>query len=114
MISIAKRSSNKVEQSGFSLLELMIAMTIFMIVTGSIYGLMQLGTYDRNRASRRSDVLKNARVAVHMIGRDVLNAGLGYHRRGAIAPDNFNSSRFGVTADVDNVRDMVTAVVAGN
>src|SRR4051794_1211995 len=100
--------------SGFSLLELLIALTIFMVVTGSIYGLMQLGTYDRNRASRRSDVLKNARVAMHMIGRDVLNAGLGYHRRGAVVPDNFNNSRLGVPADVDNVRDMLTSVVAGN
>lgn len=101
-------------ESGFSLLELMIAMVIFIIISGAIFGLMQLGTYDRNRASRRSDVLKNARVAVHMIGRDVLNAGLGYHRRGAIAPDNFNAGRFGVPGDIDSVRDMVTSVVCGN
>lgn len=101
-------------QSGFSLLELLIAMTLFLIVTGSIYALMQLGTYDRNRASRRSDVQKNTRVAIHMIGRDVLNAGLAYHRRGAIVPDNFNSMRLGVPADVDSARDMLTSVVVGN
>lgn len=101
-------------QSGFSLLELMIAMVIFIIISGAIFGLMQLGNYDRNRASRRSDVLKNARVAVHMIGRDVLNAGLGYHRRGAISPDNFNTTRFGIPADVDSVRDMVTSIISGN
>lgn len=101
-------------ESGFSLIELLIAMVIFMIISGAIFGLMQLGNYDRNRASRRSDVLKNARVAIHMIGRDVLNAGLGYHRRGAIAPDNFNSGRFGVPGDVDSVRDMVTSIVCGN
>ncbi|CAN5387969.1 hypothetical protein BH10ACI3_BH10ACI3_04090 [soil metagenome] len=101
-------------QAGFSLLELLIAMVLFLIVTGSIYGLMQLGMYDRNRASRRTDVLKNARVAVHMIGRDVLNAGLAYHRRGAIVPDNFNSTLLGVPADVDNARDMLTSIVVGN
>ena len=114
MISCEMSSKPTSRERGFSLLELMIALLIFMIVTGAIYGLMQLGMYDRNRSSRRSDVLKNARVAVHMIGRDVLNAGLGYHRRGAIVPDNFNSTRLGVTADVDSVRDMLTAVVAGN
>ncbi len=101
-------------ERGFSLLELMIAMVIFIIISGAIFGLMQLGNYDRNRASRRSDVLKNARVAIHMVGRDVLNAGLGYHRRGAIVPDNFNTTRLGVPADVDNVRDMVTSIVSGN
>jgi len=92
----------------------MIALTIFLVVTGSIYGLMQLGMYDRNRSSRRSDVLKNARVAVHLIGRDVLNAGLGYHRRGAVVPDNFNNLRLGVPPDVDNNRDLLTSVVAGD
>lgn len=101
-------------ERGFSLLELLIAMVIFLIVTGSIYSLLQLGQYDRNRASRRSDVLKNARVAMHMVGRDVLNAGFGYHRRGAIVPDNFNSTRLAVPADVDSARDMLTSVIVGN
>lgn len=102
------------DQRGFSLLELMIAMVIFLIVTASIYGLMQVGRVDRNRSSRRSDVMKNARVAIHLIGRDALNAGFGYHRRGAIAPDNFLSTTLGVPADADNNRDMITSIIAGN
>lgn len=115
MIAILNRKRpGEASEQGFSLLELMISMVIFLIVTGSVYALMQLGTYDRNRASRRSDVLKNARVAVHMIGRDVLNAGLGYHRRGAVVPDNFNNATIGVPADVDGNRDMLTSVVVGN
>jgi type IV pilus assembly protein PilW len=101
-------------EKGFSLLELLIAMVIFLIVTGAIYGLMEVGRIDRNRSSRRSDVLKNARVAVHMIGRDALNAGLGYHRRGAVVPDNFLSTRIGIPTDADSNRDMLTSVVAGD
>lgn len=101
-------------EKGFSLLELLISMVIFLIITGAIYSLMELGRVDRNRASRRSDVLKNARVAVHMIGRDALNAGLGYHRRGAVVPDNFLSSRFGIPTDTNSSRDMLTAIVAGD
>ncbi len=101
-------------ESGFTLLELVVAMALFLLVTASIYGLMQLGTYDRNRASRRTDVLKNARVAVYMIGRDILNAGLGYHRSGAIVPHNFNNLQLGVPAHVDNTRDIFTSVIAGN
>ena len=107
-------SSYEKRESGFSLLELLIAMVIFLIVTGSIYGLLSLGRYDRNRSSRRSDVLKNARVSVHMIGRDVLNAGLGYHRVGAMVPDNFNATQLGVPNDVDAARDMLTSLVVGN
>lgn len=115
LFSINTRSKKAARrEDGFSLMELLIAMTIFLIVTGSIYALMQLGMYDRNRSSRRSDVLKNARVAVHMIGRDVLDAGLGYHRRGAVVPDNFNNLQLGVPPDVDGNRDMLTSVVVGN
>ena len=109
-----RETGDNSREAGFSLLELMIAMVIFLIVTASIYGLMQVGRVDRNRSSRRSDVMKNARVAIHLIGRDALNAGFGYHRRGAIVPDNFMSSTFGLPADADTDRDMLTSMVAGN
>lgn len=95
-------------------MEAMISMVIFLIVTASIYGLLQIGRLDRNRSSRRSDILKNARVAVHLIGRDALNAGLGYHRRGAVVPDNFLSNRLGLSPDADAERDMLTSIIAGN
>ena len=101
-------------EKGYTLLEAIISMVIFLIITASIYGLLQIGRIDRNRSSRRADILKNARVAVHLIGRDALNAGLGYHRRGAVVPDNFLSNRLGLPADADNERDMLTSIVAGN
>lgn len=109
-----RSQSRNAFQKGFSLIELLIAMVIFLIVTGAIYGLMEVGRIDRNRASRRSDVLKNARVAIHLIGRDVLNAGWGYHRIGAVVPDNFNSNLLGVPPDVDGQRDLLTSMVAGD
>jgi prepilin-type N-terminal cleavage/methylation domain-containing protein len=108
------RSLHHHGEKGFSLLELMIAMVIFIIVTAAIFGLMQIGRIDRNRSSRRSDVMKNARVALHLIGRDALNAGFGYHRRGAIAPDNFLQTQLGLPADANTDRDMITSVIAGN
>ncbi|MEO6587958.1 MAG: prepilin-type N-terminal cleavage/methylation domain-containing protein [Pyrinomonadaceae bacterium] len=101
-------------EKGFSLIEVIIAMVIFLIVTTAIYGLLQVARVDRNRSSRRADILKNARVAVHLIGRDALNAGLGYHRVGAIVPDNFLSSKLGIPADTDTNRDILTSIVAGN
>lgn len=101
-------------QLGFSLLEMTVAMLLFLIITGSIYGLLQVGRIDRNRSSRRSDVLKNARTAVHLIGRDALNAGLGYHRQGGITPDDFLANRFDTPADADANRDLLTSIVVGN
>lgn len=111
-----KKSANcaKKSQKGFTLLEMIVAITIFLIVTGAVYGLLQIGRIDRNRSSRRSDMLKNARTAIHLIGRDVLNAGMSFHQRGAIVPDNFLSTRLGVPLDADTKRDILTSVIAGN
>ncbi len=112
--STKSKTSIGSSQKGFSMVELLVAMVIFLIVTASIYGLLQVGRIDRNRSSRRSDILKNARVAIHLIGRDALNAGLGYNRIGALAPDNFNSTTFGIPADNDDERDFITSVIPAN
>lgn len=101
-------------QRGHTLIELMIAMVIFLIVIGSIYGMLQVGRVDRNRSSRRTDILKNARSAIHLIGRDALNAGLSYHQKGAVVPDNLISNILGVPADADSNRDRLTGVIAGD
>ncbi len=115
--SIDKQSLQIVKnyrQDGFSLIEMLAAMAIFLIITGAIYGLLQVGRVDRSRASHRADVLKNARIAIHLIGRDALNAGLSYNRTGAVAPEGFVSSTFGLPADPDTKRDAITSIMAGN
>ena len=105
-----KRNSQK----GFTLLEMIVSITIFIIITAAVWGLLQIGRVDRNRSSRRSDMLKNARTALHLIGRDVLNAGLSFHQKGAVVPDDFISTRLGVPPDIDSKRDILASVVAGN
>lgn len=108
---IVRRSNS---EGGFSLLEMLIAMTIFLIITGSIYGLLQVGRVDRNRSSRRTDIMKNARAAVHLMGRDILNAGLSYHKKGGLVPNNFLSTTLNLPTDVIPARDTLTSVVPGN
>ena len=101
-------------ERGFSVVEMIVAMVLFMIIVGTIYGLLQIGLIDRNRASRRSDVLKNARAAMHLIGRDALNAGLSYNKNGALVPDDFISTRLGTPVDSDTERDVLTSILGGN
>lgn len=117
MFAIPKKPDlTKVRSSerGFSLLEMMVAMTIFLIVIGSIYGLLQVGRVDGNRASRRADLMKNGRLAIHLIGKDVLNAGLGYNRSGALVPDDFISSTLSLPVDTNSDRDVLTGITGGN
>jgi prepilin-type N-terminal cleavage/methylation domain-containing protein len=102
------------KQHGFSLLELIVSMAIFLIITASVYGLLRVGLIDRNRSSRRADILKNARAAMYLIGRDALNAGLGFNKSGVQAPDNFISARLGTVTDPNSTRDLITGVIPGN
>ena len=101
-------------EKGFSLIELLIAMVIFLVVTGTIYGLLEVGRANRDRSSRRSDILKNARVSISLIGRDALNAGLGFNKNGARVPDGFLATMFTIPADGDTNRDLLSSIMVGD
>lgn len=102
-------------EKGFSLLELMISVVLFLIITGSIFGLMEITRIDRNRASRRSDTLKNARSSIHLIGRDALNAGLSYSVTGGSIPQGLLATRLGIPQYVDtDPRENLSSIVSGN
>ena len=64
-------------ESGFSLIELMIAMVVTLIVTGAIYGLLAGGNSAFRREPELADRQQNARIAMAMIATDIENAGLG-------------------------------------
>lgn len=101
-------------ENGFSLLELMVSITIFLVLIGCVFGLLELTRIDRNRASRRSDTLKNARAAVHLIGRDALNAGLSYNLTGGSVPEGFLATRLGIPPDINTTRDVLKSITSGN
>jgi len=101
-------------EAGIGMLEVLIAAVLFLVISGAIFGLLQVARIDRNRASRRSDTLKNARAAMHLIGRDALNAGLSFHKDGGFAPDDFLTTRLGLSQDNNTDRDRMTSIIAGN
>jgi prepilin-type N-terminal cleavage/methylation domain-containing protein len=68
---------NKKNQSGFSLIELMVAMVVTLIVTGAIYGLVAGGQTAFRREPELTDRQQNTRIAMAMIEADIQSAGLG-------------------------------------
>ncbi len=64
-------------QSGFSMVELMVAMVVTMMVSGAIYGLLAGGQTAFRREPELSDRQQNIRSAMDMIMRDIVNAGAG-------------------------------------
>lgn len=100
-------------QSGFTVVEMAVSMAIFGIVMGSIYGLLHVARGGRINTGQRTEVLQGARVALNAIGRDAINAGVGYPNLGALIPDN-KLSLIGVPPDPDNALEFLTPVYAGN
>ncbi len=62
-------------ENGFSLVELMIALTVTLIVSGAIYGLLTSGSAAFRREPELADRQQNIRVAMDVVARDVFNAG---------------------------------------
>lgn len=102
------------DQSGFSLIELLVSVVVFLIATAAIFGVVRIGNLQRNTVNSRTDQLRSVRIALDYIRRDALNAGLGYHRTGGNIPDNAADTLFGVASDGDTQRDLLTAVMAAN
>lgn len=104
-------------EQGFSLLEIMVAMVIFMIVTGSIWGVLRVAQQSRSVVNQQVALAKNVRLGLNLLGRDTYNAGFGYPslKTGAvILPENRISTLLGIPNDFDTTRDTVPPIIAGN
>jgi prepilin-type N-terminal cleavage/methylation domain-containing protein len=64
-------------ESGFSLIELIVAMTIMLAVMAIASSLLFRGFSIRQRESRTTDALTSAQAALRVISRDIANAGFG-------------------------------------
>jgi len=64
-------------EAGFSLVEVLVAMTITLIISGAIYGLLSSGQGAFRREPELTDRQQNARIALNLIMRDIANAGSG-------------------------------------
>jgi type II secretory pathway pseudopilin PulG len=97
------------------MLELMVAMVIFMVVSASVWGVMRVALNSRNVVSNNVSSAKNVRLALNVMGRDAYNAGYGYPLGNVVVlPDNRIANALHVPVDLDTTRDMVPPVIAGN
>lgn len=101
-------------QAGFSLIELLISITLFAVITGAVYGIMSIAGKDRFTTNQRVQIMQSARNALNAIGRDAMNA--GYNLPNTISariPDNALNTIVGLPADTGTAVDLVAPVVAG-
>lgn len=65
--------------AGFSLIELMIAMTIMLVLLGIVSTIFSRALGIRERESRRTDALTSAQAALNVISRELANSGFGLY-----------------------------------
>ena len=110
---IPENNPARYSERGLTAVELLISMAIFLIVVGAVYGVLRIGNMSRTSINNRSENIKNVRMAINSIGREAVNAGLGYNRIGGTVPDDFTTDNFGLPADADTDDDLLTAISAG-
>lgn len=62
-------------QSGFSLLEVVVVMSIFLVVTGAVFGLLNVAQSRYRSEQQILDILQNARLGIDLLTRDINRAG---------------------------------------
>ena len=90
-------------QAGFSLIELMIAMTITIIIAGASATLLAQSFRMRSREDRRSDAIADAQRALNIVSREIANSGFGLLDNG-IVPGDTNKESIRVRANLNAYR----------
>src|SRR6185503_11208771 len=84
MSSLKKKSSS----SGFSLLELIIAMAITMVLVTAATTLLASGLRMRTRENQKSDALADTQRALNIMTREIANAGFNLNNNGIVVADS--------------------------
>lgn len=109
------RGSFRSGELGFSVLEVIVAMVLFLGVTASIWGLMQVGIRARTTTNESVQLTKTVRVGLNLIGRDTYNAGLGYPSSSTVVvADNKITTILGIPPDANATVDNVPPIISGN
>jgi prepilin-type N-terminal cleavage/methylation domain-containing protein len=85
-----KHQHYKRNTAGFSLIELVIAMTIMLIALGLVSMLFAKSMNTRTRESSRTDALTAAQAALNVISREIANSGYGIAGNGIVVADSTN------------------------
>lgn len=94
-------STAETHERGFSLLELLIAMTVTLAVMAAAGSLLATSLRIRSRENTRSSALAAAQRALNIMSREISNSGYGLDDNGIVSADSGNGS-IRIRANLDN------------
>jgi len=107
--------NNLANEQGFSLIELLVSLVIFLVVTGTIFGVMQIAQTSRKVINQQVPLHKSIRFALNLLGRDTYNAGYAYPLRSTVVlPDLRVSTLLETPADSNDTRDTMPPIITGD
>ena len=74
---VNKKTEKSQTNKGFSLVELIIAMTVMLVALGLVSTLFSSAISSRKRESQRTDALTSAQAALNVMSREIANSGYG-------------------------------------
>jgi len=77
-------------EKGFSLVELMVAMTVTLIISGAVFQLMSAGQTAFRREPELADRQQNIRMGMNVLGMDVYRVGYGVPQFAQALTDNLD------------------------
>lgn len=87
--------------AGFSLLELIISMTITLVLMGMAGTIFSLSIGTRERETRRTEAIVAAQSALNLISREIANSGYGLTDNGIVVADS-NRQRIHFRSNIHN------------
>ncbi len=93
---------NKTEASGFSIVELLIAVTIMIVVLGLVGSLLS-----QSLSTRHTDALTSAQAALNVMSREIANSGYGLTSNGIVTADS-NQQQLHFISNVANNNAVLT------
>jgi prepilin-type N-terminal cleavage/methylation domain-containing protein len=94
-------TTNSCSQSGFSLLELLIAMTLTLIIMAIASTFLAASFKIRNRENNRSSAIADAQRALNSMTREIANAGYGLSSNGIVTGGDSDLRQIRVRSDLD-------------
>jgi prepilin-type N-terminal cleavage/methylation domain-containing protein len=94
---------------GFSIIEMVVAMTIILIALGLVSTLFARALSVRKRESSRTDALTAAQAALNVMSREVANSGFGLAGNGIVYADS-NLFQLHMTTNTTNTNKVITDV----
>ncbi len=108
---MTKGYSSPSTESGFSLIELLVAMGVTLVILGLVSLMLASSFTIRARENRRSQAIADAQRALNLMSREIANAGVGLNVNGIVAGDSnltsirirSNLNAFSATGSTDAV-----------